>query len=477
MSARILVVDDILPNVKVLEAKLTAEYFDVITASDGAGAIERAHADSPDVILLDVMMPGMDGFEVCRRLREDPRTRHIPVVMVTALTDVADRVRGLEAGADDFLSKPINDMALFARVRSLVRLKTLTDELRARQATAGSGMLEDFGGEEELAGARILIVDGQDRRAQRVAEQLRQAGHETEIVAEAAEALRRGHEDEGLDLAIVHIDLGGQDGMRLCGQLRSQDATRHLPLLLVLDETELPRLAKGLELGVSDYLIEPIDRNELRARVRTQIRRRRYYHRLRNLLDRTVSMAYTDPLTGAYNRRYLKAHLERKLMEMADSAKPVSIMLFDLDRFKAVNDQLGHDAGDAVLKEVSRRVGNNVRSFDMLARYGGEEFVVIMPDTDAGYALAVAERLRRLVSEKRFAVPARDEGLTVTLSAGVATATDPMETGDQLLKRADEALYAAKQAGRNCVLAARDADPSEAGAEHDPRYAIGSARP
>ncbi|MEX0760434.1 MAG: PleD family two-component system response regulator, partial [Tistlia sp.] len=422
MSARILVVDDILPNVKVLEAKLSAEYFDVITAFDGAGALERALSDSPDVILLDVMMPGMDGFETCRRLREDPRTRHIPVVMVTALTDVSDRVRGLEAGADDFLSKPINDLALFARVRSLVRLKALTDELRARQATAGAGMLDDLGGEEELAGARILVVDSQERRAQRVADQLGQAGHVTEILLEAGEALKRGQAEPSPDLAIVNIDLGGQDGLRLCAQLRSQEATRQLPLLLVLDETDLPRLAKGLELGISDYLIEPIDRNELRARVRTQIRRRRYYDRLRGLLDRTVSMAYTDSLTGAYNRRYLKAHLERKLMEMADSEKPVSIMLLDLDCFKEVNDAFGHDAGDAVLQEVARRIGNSVRGFDMLARYGGEEFVVIMPDTEPEQAFAVAERLRRLIAEKRFSVPDREEGLTVTFSAGVATA-------------------------------------------------------
>src|SRR5690606_1732224 len=139
-----------------------------------------------------VMMPGLDGFQVCRSLRQDPRTRHIPVVMVTALTDVSDRVRGLEAGADDFLSKPINDVALFARVRSLVRLKTLTDELRARQATAGSGMLEELGGEEELAGAHLLVVDGQARRAQRIAEQLREAGHAVEVLSDGAEALQRG---------------------------------------------------------------------------------------------------------------------------------------------------------------------------------------------------------------------------------------------------------------------------------------------
>ena len=132
MTARVLVVDDILANVRLLEAKLSAEYFDVVTAMNGADALESVQRSSPDIVLLDVMMPGIDGIEVCRRIKSNPQTQHIPVVMVTALDQPEDRVKGLEAGADDFLTKPVNDLALFCRVKSLVRLKMLTDELRAR---------------------------------------------------------------------------------------------------------------------------------------------------------------------------------------------------------------------------------------------------------------------------------------------------------------------------------------------------------
>ena len=136
MSARILVVDDVPANVKLLEARLSAEYFDVLTASNGAEALDICARAECDIILLDVMMPDVDGFEVCRRLKSNPATHFIPVVIITALDSPADRVRGLEAGADDFLTKPVSDIALVARVRSLVRLKMMTDELRMRAVTS-----------------------------------------------------------------------------------------------------------------------------------------------------------------------------------------------------------------------------------------------------------------------------------------------------------------------------------------------------
>src|SRR6266566_4865829 len=136
MSARILVVDDVPANVKLLEARLSAEYFDVLTAANGAEALQICARAECDIILLDVMMPDIDGFEVCRRLKSNPATHFIPVVMITALDSPADRVTGLDAGADDFLTKPVSDLVLIARVRSLTRLKMMTDELRMRAVTS-----------------------------------------------------------------------------------------------------------------------------------------------------------------------------------------------------------------------------------------------------------------------------------------------------------------------------------------------------
>src|ERR1700751_1251639 len=159
MSARVLVVDDIAINIKLLEAKLSSEYFDVLSASSGSAALQIADAELPDVILLDVMMPRMDGFEVCRELKANPRTADVPVVMVTALSDVANRLRGLEAGADDFLTKPVNDIALFARVRSLVRLKRMMEEWRLRQEICGRFSGGEAPSELDIGPARILIIE------------------------------------------------------------------------------------------------------------------------------------------------------------------------------------------------------------------------------------------------------------------------------------------------------------------------------
>ncbi|WP_422366335.1 PleD family two-component system response regulator [Pelagibius sp.] len=454
MTARILVVDDIPANVKLLEVKLSAEYFDVLTASDGPSALELARSEAPDLILSDVMMPGMDGFELCERLKADPQTSHIPLVMITALSDVSDRVRGLEAGADDFLTKPVNDIALFARVRSLARLKLMMDELRVRQAASGGDeVLAESGVDtaEAIVDAKILLADASPTLASKVADYLAEDGHSTEHVKTVDEALTASQASD-YDLLIVSLHLGEEDGLRLCSQIRSQDETRHVPILLLLDEEDLPRLPKGLEIGVTDYVIKPIDRNELRARTRTQIRRRRYHDKLRDMLRSSVAMAYTDTLTGVYNRRYMNAHLDRKIMEIAETVKPVSVLMFDLDHFKSVNDTHGHGAGDEVLKELAKRVSRSVRDLDLVCRYGGEEFVIVMPDAELDMAVNVAERVRSVVSEKPFMIGEDNMALEVTISVGVATTRDPTETPETLIASADEALYGAKAAGRNQVV-------------------------
>jgi len=450
MTARILVIDDLEANLRLLEARLSAEYYEVMTARDGPSGIERALAETPDIILLDVMMPGMDGFAVCRKLKEDPATRHIPVVLVTALDGRSDRVAGLEAGADDFLTKPIDDVMLFARVRSLTRLKAVMDELREREASGRrigviAGAASRLGG----AGGRILIVDDNPRQAERLSAELA-IEHRPIVEADPEKALiaARGP----VDLLILNASAKGFDGLRIAAQVRSDEATRNLPLLAVVDFDDRPRLIKALEIGVNDLLARPVDPGELCARAKTQIRRKRYTDYLRNNLDQSLELAVTDQLTGLHNRRYMASQLKALVERAAKDGQPVSLLAIDIDHFKKINDGFGHDVGDEVLCEFALRLASNVRAIDIPVRHGGEEFLVVMPDTKLEDAHRIAERIRLHVSGASFRVAGGAEALDVTISIGVATSLPGEAKPDALLKRADEAMYEAKAAGRNRVI-------------------------
>jgi two-component system, cell cycle response regulator len=451
MTARILIVDDIAPNVRLLETKLAAEYFDVLTASSGKEALRICEDDRCDIVLLDVMMPGMDGFEVCRRIKHNAATAHLGVVLVTALDQPTDRVRGLEAGADDFLTKPIDEVALVARVRSLARLKVVTDELRNRANTTLAVRAAEEGAarllEDDRPG-RIVLVEDRASSYERI---LAALGSRHEIVVEndPHDALFKAT-DDNCDLFIVSLGLQKHDGLRLCSQIRALERTRHLPILVIADLEDRERVLRGLDLGVNDYVARPIERNELYARVRTLLRGKRYADRLRDKVQHSIELALVDPLTGLNNRRFLETHLAATLEQSQARRKPLSLMILDIDHFKQVNDTYGHQSGDEVLKGFSQRIRRIIRGGDLLCRLGGEEFVVVMPNVSLEVARKVAERARRSIEEAPFVIDESGRSITVTVSIGLAERGRDTDA-DMLYRRADRALYRSKAEGRNRV--------------------------
>ncbi len=392
MTARILIVDDVPANARLLEAKLSAEYYQATIARDGFEALALARSWQPDLILLDVMMPGMDGFECCRKLKQQPQTLHIPVVMVTALGQARERLEGLEAGADDFLTKPVDHATLMARVRSLIRLKRLLDEWRARGDTARAlGLGSEGLATPSISGARALVVDHSDPSAGLIeaalcSEQLVPTRARSPAEATTLAATRP------FDLIVVSLSVSSGDPLQLISCLRATDAAHQTPMLLVGEPGDRDRILRGFEIGANDWLIRPLDVNELRVRARNQVRRKVYQDRLRSDLGHALKMAITDPLTGLYNQRYLLSHLRGLLARTP--VPQVALLMIDVDHFKAVNDALGHAAGDEALVAVADTLRRHVRAFDTLARYGGEEFVVVMPGAGPDDAVAVAERLR-----------------------------------------------------------------------------------
>jgi len=312
-NRRILVVDDVATNLRLVQGYLRSEGYQVFLADSGEEALRVIEAEQPDLVLLDVIMPGMDGFETCRRIRQDPTTRHIPVILVTSLTDLDHKAQGQQAGADDFVTKPLDRNELLIRVRSMLRIKALHDRLTQKIA--------------ELESAKI---------------------------------------------------------------------------------------------------------------------------RLRRLAD-------TDPLTSLFNKRYLTESLRLEVARADRYQNPLSLIMIDVDHFKATNDEFGHVTGDVVLQQMAALFVNGVRSIDIAARYGGEEFAIILPETPAAGAELVAERLRNEVKRKRF-LDAEGEPLgPMTVSLGVASHDSGINDAETLIKLADTRLYEAKQRGRDCVVAESNA--------------------
>lgn len=446
MSARILVVDDLAPNLHLFQVKLAAEYYDVLTARSGIEALEIAAKEQLDLILMDAMMPGMNGFDACRRLKADPETWHIPVIMVTALEETKDRIRGLEAGADDFITKPIEDFNLMTRVKSLLRLKMVTDQLLSHTGhTVGNSrpVIEQI----DKKSGRILIVEDHIRRAEKLAEPL--GAHDVTIVADPVEAIQAAKGN--IDLVIVSLVSDNFDGLRVCASLRFNAESREIPILVVDDPENQHRLVRAYDIGVNDSVLRPVETQELGARVGTQLRRKFYADSLRENFNENLEMVVADTLTGLGNRRYFDRGVE-PLVDAVNSKKktPFTVILFDIDHFKRVNDILGHDMGDHILKEVAARLVTNMRAVDIVSRYGGEEFMIAMPETIEADGYAAADRIRALIAGTPIYVDG--EALTITMSAGVAQAY-PNEQVREVQKRADTALYRAKHAGRNQVVA------------------------
>ena len=444
MTARLMVVDDDPANARFLEAALSAEYYEVKTICDAHEAVAGAAAWQPDVILLDVMMPRVNGYEICEQLKSDDSTRHIPVVMVTGLKDPADRRRGLAAGADEFLTKPIEHEILLARLRGIIRLKRVLDEWRARYVTMAALGL---GGARDTAmtNGRALIVDDLFIRARRLQALLETSGITTAVVTTDTEACD-AVDNEPYDLVILSLSLLSCDPLRLIAKFQSAALTRDTPLLMTAEREQNAAVIAGLNLGAADCMMMPLDEAECLLRVKNLIRRKRHQDALRDDVAQALALAVIDPLTKLYNRRYMMTHLERLCDDPARGR--FAVLMIDVDHFKKINAQFGHGIGDKVLEETGKLLYGVLRKSDLISRFGGEEFVTVISGlTDERRAVAVAEKLRMAIAALRILPELR-----LSVSIGVAIRElDSNISASELIERADKAMYHAKRRGRNVV--------------------------
>lgn len=457
MAGRILVVDDVATNRIVMKVKLTSACYSVEQAESGVAALKAARETMPDLILLDVMMPDMSGLDVCRALKADPATADIPIVLITALSDRAAKMDGLEAGADDFLTKPVEEVTLLARVRSLLRASDSVRELRARDDTVSAyGFAEaPLGFEGKAPPGHIALIASGPRGGVlwKAAIDDRIGGDVRIIPRETALTQATSGDGEVPDVFVISVDLAQRnEGLRLLSDLRSRPGTRHSATVMILPEGDSERAAIALDLGANDVLHDPFDAQELAIRISAQLDRKRQSDRMRAGVRAGLEAAITDPLTGLYNRRFA---LHRMEQIMAGAGDDPAVMMIDLDFFKTVNDTYGHAAGDAVLQQVAVRLRGQLRANDLLARIGGEEFLVVLSGADDKTATDCAERLRDSVGGASFDVGDGSFPVRVTASVGLALpgghANGAKVTPEMLIHQADTALYGAKAHGRDQV--------------------------
>ena len=453
-TTRILIVDDDPKNVKLMCGLLNREDYELSTAANGLSALERVHKTPPDLILLDVMMPGMDGYEVTRRLKAGAETKAIPIILITALDSPEDRARGLEAGAEEFLTKPVNPVEIEARIQSMLKLKRYRDQLAIR-ACSEDQACSDVAAVEPPAptgnSQRILIVEDDAKDLKLLQSHLISPDYTIEFVRTGSDAIETISRRR-FDLVLLDILLPGLDGFEICSRIKQMDDARDTQVVLITCLSDMENKIKGVELGADDYLIKPIEPRELQARVKVLLKKKAYLDSLHAHYAKALNSALLDGLTGLYNHAYLKRFLDLEIKRSQRQGHSTSLLMIDLDNFKQINDRLGHMAGDAILREVARRVKDSIREIDVAARYGGEEFAVVLPYGDSQALRKVGERIRGLIENRPFLIPGREDDQQVTVSVGGAVYPTDAATVDALIDTADRMLYQAKREGKNRVV-------------------------
>ncbi len=459
MFGKILIVDGVATNRIVLKVALEEAFYQPVLAADGEGCLHHARDALPDLILLDLALPGQSGVALLHQLQADPATRNIPVLALAESDQAADRLLALQAGAEDVLSKPIDIQFLLARMRNLLRGRETVESIVA--ASASPVLLGLAEAPSPFLGPPVVsLLTDPSPTATNWRTSLLQVMTCTILVQSREEAILDTNTESGKtvpDVFLIDAGIGGE-GLRLMSELRSRPATRHSSVCILLRAGSTDSAAVAYDMGADDVVVSDMPALELALRLQSLIRRKRQNDKSRAIVQDGLRLATIDPLTGLHNRRFAMPRLAGIAESAAAERTVFAVMIVDLDRFKSVNDRFGHAAGDSVLVEVSRRLQANLRSEDLLARIGGEEFLVALPATSYEDACAAADRLCRVVEEQPVQVnPVCSLHVTVSIGLAISSCDDRPEDVTNVINRADLALLKAKSEGRNKVTISKSA--------------------
>jgi two-component system cell cycle response regulator len=463
---KILIVDDDLTNQKLLERMLPIDQFNVLFASDGQKGMDMVYKELPDVILLDVMMPKKDGFTVARELKKDLSVRNIPIILVTALDGSENRISGLEAGAEEFLTKPVKKVELIARIRSMLQLKEYREQLDIHKqsgALFSQAAGEDMSNKLDLDKApHVLLVEDNEIDRNIILKALEKEFLRLETAKNGQEAISCIQSGE-VDLVLLDILLPDINGFEICKRLKTMDTAKDIPVIVITCLDDIDSKITGVKLGADDFLIKPIDTRELNARIKVLLDKKDQLDKLRTHYEYALSSASIDSLTGLYNHGYFKKFLSLEVKRSLRQQYPVSLLMIDIDEFKLFNDTLGHVKGDDILHNLGNLIRSVIREVDLTARYGGDEFVVILPYSDRNGAVKVSNRIQNTISSDEVFKEFSRNMNELTVSIGVAEFPSDCVDDEDMIRKADHMLYLAKQKGKNqiCFFRKDNSDEEE----------------
>lgn len=456
---RILIVDDVHENLHALMNILRADYA-IAAATNGEKALELAQRQPrPNLILLDIKMPGMDGYSVLSELKINPVTADIPVIFVTALAEAADEARGLKLGVADYITKPVNPDLLRVRVRTQLELQ------RCRKNPV---MFDVVANAEAERSYSLLVVDDVPENIHELLETLKDH-YRIQVANSGAKALEIVHGLAPPDLVLLDVVMPGMDGYEVCRRIKATPAGNRIPVIFVTVIDAVREKVKGFELGAADYITKPFDIDEVRARVRTHLELARLRRFLENVVAQRTALlevseekyrvlAHRDPLTALPNRMLFAELLAHAIQQAERNQNEFALLFLDLDHFKTINESLGHSRGDQLLIEVSQRLRRLLPENDVIARTGGDEFDIILKRREGmPWVDLMAQRMIDVLAE-----PFVLDGHSVYIGASIGIALYPADgaNAEILQSHADVALHQAKAQGRGimCFFSAEMSD-------------------
>ena len=438
---KILIVDDEPLNVKLFAAILSSDSYEIIRAYNGEQALIKVNEECPDLILLDIMMPGIDGFEVTRRLKGSIETRDIPIILITAFDIPNYKVIGHEAGADEFLNKPIKAPELKSRVKSLLRTKEYQDKLKLQKQTESDKSCDN--GEKTLLGendkSSVLLVFEEENDAKSIEMFLYGQPYQINVEKTAKDAIALTNQSQ-IDLILLDVMLEGEECFEICSRLKESEQTANTQILVVADSENLENKHEQFELWSDDFLIKPINVHELRARVKALLKKKTFLDRIYAGPKGSVRSAITDSLSGLANYSYFKYFLEHEIKRSFRDSRPFALIMMELDDVRHNPNCVGHPAGEDLLKDLGTLIKQNIRDVDLGARYKEKRFAIVLADTDENGAVLVAERLKGLI-EKHFSPSAESiSAKSPAINIGSAVYPSDADSMDLLINLAEKGL-------------------------------------